>query len=379
MRPFGWIVATASLGSVLVACHHGGTTGTTSGASTGSGGGTECKPTSVDGIELAPIGTVDPTLSLGYPPYAVDGCNLVYLAPGQGPGATGELRVRDLGSGMERVIADASLQPSRPAISGTRAAWEAIENGTRVVKTVDLAYASATPMTIVGPFDHAGEPRVSEGSVVFTAWVGAADTSDTGIFVFSTASATVQPVATGPGQRRFADISPTHIAWSDFSVGPTKIFADQSTDAANIVVLERASGVTNARTKPGKQAFPMLGIEGKVAYLDWGLVHPEPKFSEYDLKIGDVGGIATGDILVSHIQTSVYLRPVAEGSYLEWIATSPAGAPALMRSALGFAAAPITVSTFGGETVVGPSSAPSMTLIGTMAPNMPPRLQAFAR
>jgi hypothetical protein len=50
-----------------------------------------------------------------------------------------------------------------------------------------------------------------------------------------------------------------------------------------------------------------------------------------------------------------------------------------MRSELGFAVAPVTVSTFGGDTVVGPSSAPSMTLIGTMAPNMPPRLQAFAR
>ena len=56
--------------------------------------------------------------------------------------------------------------------------------------------------------------------------------------------------------------------------------------AADIVLLDRRSATRTTRKKPGKQAFPMLGAAGKIATLDWNLVHPEPKLSAYELRVG---------------------------------------------------------------------------------------------
>jgi len=145
-------------------------------------------------------------------------------------------------------------------------------------------------------------------------------------------------------------------------------------------VLDRATGVVARRAKLGKQAFPMLGAEGKIAYLDWGSVHPEPKLSEYDLVLGDAGGGVATDVLVRHIQTSVYLRPEAKGTLLEWVENAPAtAAPTLTRVSVDLAASPVSVSSFAGQSVFGPTAATSLTLVGVVGQGGPAHLEGFAR
>src|SRR5262249_54546849 len=62
--------------------------------------------------------TVDERELQGFPPYAVDGCTLVYVSRTLEAGAHGDLHVRDLSSGQERVIATADEAPRRPTVSG---------------------------------------------------------------------------------------------------------------------------------------------------------------------------------------------------------------------------------------------------------------------
>jgi hypothetical protein len=232
--------------------------------------------------------------------------------------------------------------------------------------------------TVAGAFDHAGEPRVAADAVVFTGWLGPMDLGDTDVFLYTVSTGTVAAVATGPGQQRFADVSTTHVAWSDFSEGPSGAFADSATDAADVVTLDRATQQEDVRAAPGKQAFPMLGAPGKVAYLDWGLVHPEPKFSEYTLRIGDVAGPVTADVMVEHIVTQMpYMRPVARGTFLEWVAL--AGAPELRRQAVDLATPVEVVSSFGGATVYGPSASDAITLLAATGTGAGVTLRAFAR
>jgi hypothetical protein len=122
----------------------------------------------------------------------------------------------------------------------------------------------------------------------------------------------------------------------------------------------------------------MLGAPGKVAYLDWGLVHPEPKFSEYTLRIGDVAGPVAADVMVEHIVTQVpYIRPVARGPYLEWVAV--AGGLVLERQAVDLATPVQTVSTFGNAAVYGPSASDAITLLAATGPGAGVTLRAFAR
>ena len=232
----------------------------------------------------------------------------------------GDLVLRDLAAGIETLLAPAADAPRRPTLSGDLVAWEATVSGTSAIRV----QGPSGVVTITGAFDHAAEPRAAPDAVVFTGWLVAADLGDTDVFLYTPSTGTLVALATGPGQQRFADVSSTHVAWSDFSEGPSGAFTMDGTDAANIVVLDRAAQVVSVRVKPGKQAFPMLGAQGKLGYLDWGLVHPEPKFSEYDLRVGDVGGPVSADALVEHIQAEVpYIRPIARGLYLEWVALAP--------------------------------------------------------
>lgn len=309
--------------------------------------------------------------ALGYPPYAIDGCKLAYVAKGGG-----DLRLRDLTTGEETVIEPAAAKPRRPAIAGDRVAWEATLDGKAVVRVGGAAGAT----TLAGGFDHAGEPRAAVDAVVFTGWLGADDQGDTDVFLYTPSTGAVTVLAKGPGQQRFADVSATHAAWSDFSEGPTGTFADTGSDAADIVVLDRATMAVTTRKRPGKQAFPMLGAGGKVAYLDWGLVHPEPKFSEYDLQIGEVTGDGSGDAHVAHIMTLVpYMRPVARAARLEWVATTPAGTTELQRRGVDLVTPVETVKAFPGLTVFGPTASDTLTLVGALEADGSVTLRAFTR
>jgi hypothetical protein len=290
---------------------------------------------------------------LGYPPYAVDGCSLVFVTP------AGDLVLRDLAAGTEATIASASEQPRRPAIAGDLVAWEATVNGKPMVRVREGDHTT----TIDGPFNHAGEPRVAPGAVVFTGWLAENDLGDTDVFLYDTHCVT--KVRSGPGQQRFADISSTHIAWSDFSEGQTGVFMDADGDAADIEVYDRSSNAIYKRKELGKQAFPLLGAEGKLAYLDWGTVHPEPKFSEYDVYIADIAQAASTANLVTHIQTTeLYLRPTAHGTQIDWV-VSNAGTPALFHRPVDLSSPAVQLDTMGSTELYGPVATSGMAIVAS--------------
>ena len=326
-----------------------------------------CSATAAEGVAVS---ATDPyggqPYALGYPPYAIDGCKLAYVADG-----AGELRLRDLATGADTVIAPAAERPRRPVIAGDLVAWEATLEGRKVVR--------AGGRTLAGAFDHAGEPRAAEDAVIFTGWLSADEKGDTDVFLYTPSTGAIAAVGTGAGQQRFADVSATHAAWSDFAEDPDGTFDDDGNDVADLVVLDRGTMTATTRKRPGKQAFPVLGASGRIAYLDWGLVHPEPKFAEYGLRIGDVDGDVADDAQVDHINTlAPYMRPAARGDRLEWVSTSE-GETSLMRRSADLATPAETVTAFPGLTVFGPSAAESITLVGARAAGGDVTLRAFAR
>lgn len=299
------------LAFLLCACGGGSTNVPQDASTTDSGNNNGCGVSSVKGLEVAAAQGYNLFDPLGYPPVASEGCTLVYLA------SDGSLRARDLRTSKESTLADASDKPRRPTMSKGLIAWEAIENGTSVVRIRDDMTGSTS--RLAGGFDHAGEPRATSDGVVFVGWMSADDASDTDIFVYERASKMVTPAIAAPGQQRFPDIDATRIAYSDFGEGgPTGAFSINQYAAADIVVFDRATKTKTSRPLMGKQAFPMLGPNGIVAYLDWGTIHPEPKFSEYRLKIG-TGADTSADTEVATITNGVpYLRPSLRDGVFEW-------------------------------------------------------------
>ncbi|RYE84644.1 MAG: hypothetical protein EOO75_17870, partial [Myxococcales bacterium] len=96
-----------------------------SAGASGQAGAPACDGHRADGVAVA---TGD---LYHYPPYAADGCQLLYLAP-VADGA--ELRLRDLTDGHEQTLAPASERPLRPSLAGPVAAWEATSEGRQVVR-----------------------------------------------------------------------------------------------------------------------------------------------------------------------------------------------------------------------------------------------------
>lgn len=342
------------------------TTTTTKPTTTGG-----CAAASADGISVAstdPYG--GPAYALGYPPYALAGCSLAYVSE------AGDLRLRDLEGGSERTLDPASAKPRRPALAGDLVAWEAMIGGKDVIR-VD---GPSGTVTLAGAFDHAREPRVAADAVVFTAWLGAGDAGDTDVLLYEPASGAMKLAAGGPGQQRFADVSLTHVAWTDFSEDPDGRF-DGMDDISDIQVRDRLTGVTTGRKRAGKQAFPILGAEGKIAFLDWGLVHPEPKFSEYEVRLGPPAGDGSTDVVAAHILSHVlYLRPVAHGDHLSWVGdVALDGDPVLMRRRVDLLDPAETVTVFQGQTAFGPTAAGAITLVGATSAGGAVTLRAFTR
>lgn len=352
--------------AALAACGEGAPETTSTSTSTASPT-PSCGAASAAGIDVAasdPYG--GPPFALGYPPYAIEGCSLAYVTP------KGELRLRDLTTGEERALEGAAAKPRRPAIAGDLLAWEVTEGGRDAIRVRD----GATIATIQGAFEHAREPRVAKGAVVFSAWRGPSDADDTDVMLYEPASGAVTLIAGGPGQQRFADVSDTHVAWTDFAGA-----FGGADDTADIVVLDRAGGVEVRRSREGKQAFPALGAEGKIAYLDWGLVHPEPKFSEYEIRVGALSGDGGGDALAAHVVTQVpYLRPAARGDHIFWLSAPPAdGGMALMRRSVDLSGPAVTVSVFADQSAFGPAVSDAMTLVGAASLDGRVTLRAFPR
>lgn len=370
--------ALATSGSDSGGSGSGGSAGA-SGASTGDGGeqamaGAAGSSSSCSAEAVARVsnyaGGWDP---LGYPLYALDGCVLLYVASEQGGGVG--LHRLDLETGDDRML-DAS-HPRRPTLAGNVMAWERDFEGYSGVRIV-----SSDP-----PRDeyqiYAGEPRASEDAVVFTRFLGTSASSDTDIALYDVKTGQFSDIATGPGQQRFADVSSTHVVFTDFSED-SKGYYDEMSSVSDVVVVTRATGERTTRSSPGKQAFPLLGDDGLLVYLEWGAVHPEPKFGEFFLKAGAVSAPVSSDVNVKGqgtVQTNpAYVRPSLRGRYLDFV-DQALQTPRLFRSVLGSAtpAPPALVDIGNSSALYGPVSTDAFTLLARSVGAAPPSLIAVAR
>lgn len=313
----------------------------------------------------------------GAPPYAIDGCWLVYVAAPEAGQRSGALRLRDLGTGDEILLAPAAEEPRRPALAGGVVAWEATVHGARVVR----ARWDGETRTILGPFDHAGEPRVAGGAVVLTGWLTADAAGDTDVFLYELGEAEAIRIASGPGQQRFPDISATHVAFADFSEDPDGRFDQDERDLADIVVYDRRTRRSIPRPAEGKQAFPMLGAGGKVAYLEWPPIHPEPKFDHFDLRIGDIAAPGVDDVVATGIglEGAPYVLPAVRGALVEWVERLPGGGASLRRRPADLSAPTADVPGVSGLELLGPSASATITVLAARSPGGALELRGVAR
>jgi hypothetical protein len=357
-RILGWgLACLASVGCT-------GTGGGGSGGGGGGGGAPACDASAVDGIR------VTANDAYAFPSYAIDACRLAYID------ASGDLVVRDLSTGRDERVVGASEAPRRPSLQGDTLAWEATEHGASAVR---VRVGSGAPRTITGPFDHAGEPRAAADAVVFTAWLGPDDLGDCDVMLYDVATSSVSAVGTGPAQQRFADVSTSHVAYTDFSEDPDGRFDNDGMDLADIVVFDRMTKTKEVRKRPGKQAFPMLGASGKLTFLDWNAIHPEPKFSAYQVFVGDLGGQAS-DVLLADVENlTQFIRPTASGALVDWVNQKTVGVPALWRRPADLSTKAAEVASLPNVAFVGPASSPTITVVTTIDPHGTLALRGFAR
>lgn len=380
-------LAGASTSSGGSAAQHGGQSGSEAGAhiaggssaepSSGAGAGGaagatsgSCRAADLEGLSVFSSGNWDP---LGYPPYALDGCTLVYVAPAEGGGA---LRLRDLSTGDDVELEPASSQPRRPALSGEVVAWEV---GAGAMSQVRVSHRGNV-RTLTGAFDHAGEPRVTADAVVFTAFLGPNPTDDSDVYLYEVNGDDPSPIAAGAGQQRFADVSLTHVAVTDFSEDPRGYF-DESESIADVLIIDRQSGVATPRERAGKQAFPLLGGDDALVYLDWGAVHPEPKFSQFGLRAAVLGAPLDDDydIKPDGVRTDpAYLRPSLHGQNIDFVDTRN-GITGLYRFNLGSQEPPAAIPVAGSPQLFGPVATDAMTLIAKRLQDQSLALTAVAR
>jgi len=334
--------------------------------------GESCDLASVDDLEVALRSTNWD--SLGYPPYAFDGCTLVYVASGNDPGA---LHVRNLTTGEDTVLESAVSKPRRPAVAGSVIAWEA--DG--ALGSEVHVHAGGKVEVISGAFVRAEEPRATDDAVVFTGFSGPGPHDDSDVYLFDVVKGELSVVAAGAGQQRFADVSKTHVAFTDFSEDPKGYF-DEMGSISDIALIERATGNRSNRPAPGKQAFPLLGADGVFAYLEWAAVHPEPKFGQFWLKVGYLDRPISEDFSVKttgQVSTNpAYVRPSLHGLNLDFIDQGPDGA-ALYRATL---SSPGTLASFkiaGATQLFGPVAGDRFTLLASPRSAQSVSLLAVAR
>jgi hypothetical protein len=216
--------------------------------------------------------------------------------------------------------------------------------------------------TVTGSFAQATEPRAAADAVVLTTWQGLTPDADTDIALFSVATGELTPVFTGPAQQRFADLSSTHVAFSDFAEDPDGTFDQNESDLADIVLFDRSTRQLDPHPLAGKQAFPQLGVDGAVVYLAWPGDHPEPKFQHYGVSVWT---LATAlDRSLGEVDTGLvnYARPDARGGSVQWV-FYPGGKARLLRAVLADGKAGQPVPGLDGLTVFAPVSAGSFSLI----------------
>jgi len=295
---------------------------------------------------------VTPSDWLGYPPYAMQGCRLAYV-----DGPTGDLILRDLSLGTSQVLEPAASMPRRPAMGSNVLAWE-VQDGVRVFQD-----GATTTMPVPAGYDHVGEPAAATSIVVVTAWRTAASDSDTDVLAFDPATSTFTPVVVAPKQQRFAAVSDTIVAVTDFTEDPIGSYTGSGNDLADIGVFTRASASYVVRQRPGKDAFPVIVTNDVLGYLHWGDVHPEPKLEAYTLYSGTIGADPLGDTKIADVTNAFALeRPSAKNGVIEWVVTLQ-GSSTLWRANATSASAPAAALTLTNESLLGSVSLDQGTLV----------------
>jgi hypothetical protein len=294
----------------------------------GAGDGGALGPSTCDAIAPNAAGDLEVAEESlqGYPPYAAHDCTLVYIRR-----SSGALVARDLGTGVERVVAPATEGPRRPTIAAGLIAWEATIGGVDGVPGVRAEY-NGQITTLSGSFHHASEPRAANDLVSFTAWASADAKGDADVLVFHAQSGAYETVAAGAGQQRFSDVSETHVAVSDFSEDPDGRFDDDGADLADLGIYDLRTKTLTLRKNPGKDAFPFLASPDLFGYMHWGDIHPEPKFEAFGLRAGKIGEAPALDRKVADVMSSsAVIQPSAKNGILAWV-TNDRGAMQLWRA-----------------------------------------------
>lgn len=289
----------------------------------------------------------------GFPPYAASDCSVAYID------RAGALVVLDTSGGAPKTLAPADEMPRRPSTSAELTAWEATLDGVDVVR---VRHAGQT-RTIPGGFAAAGEPRVRGASVVFTAWTTTDRNGDTDVWLYDASTGAASVVFGGPAQQRFADVSDRYVALTDFGEDPDGRY-DRDGDLADVVLVDRQTRDVTRRSLPGKQGFPMLVAGGVLAYLDWNLVHPEPKLEAYRIKVGEPLSTANDrDVADVRYLGNPAPRPSASDGRIWWVA-NPDGKTTLWKAEVRatVALAPIDV---GALVVHAPAAAPGFSWVAT--------------
>lgn len=336
---------------VLAAC--GGEVSEPSGAlpSGSSSGSSPGGPSSTCDAPSADV-AVKQNDDAGYASYAVAGCSLVYVS------SAGDLVLRDLATGAEEELAGAEQNPRRPAISSDLIAWEGGDGGPSYVRV--RVRATGETKTIAGAFVSASEPRVSGATVAFTAWVTATDAD---VWLYDATTGATQSVFSGPAEQRFADVSAEYVVATDFSEDPDGKYDGQG-DLADIVVFDRRTQTASKRVAEKKQAFPMIVDGARLGYLEWSLVHPEPKLEGYAIRVGAIAGAAVEDQTIADVvlRTSYPVRPSTANGMIEWTANGD-GVTALWRAPADRSQPPATVGGIEGLALAAPASAPGFTVV----------------
>jgi hypothetical protein len=160
-------------------------------------------------------------------------------------------------------------------------------------------------------------------------------------------------------------VSPTHVAFTDFSEDPKGYFSEAGS-ISDIALVERSSGQRSNRVAPGKQAFPLLGTGSVFAYLEWAAVHPEPKLGQFWLKAGYLNRPVSEDFNVKvdgQVSTNpAYVRPSLRGQKLDFIDQGVNG-PLLYRASLSTPGALASFAVAGSLSLFGPVAGERFTLL----------------
>lgn len=314
----------------------------------------------------------NPLDPLGYLPFAEDGCGLLYVS-GQDRRLT---RVAfDTG---EHTQVDTLSRAARPSARDGLAAWEAVDAAGRVV--VRVRVGDGAPFTLPGAYTKAFEPRVGVDAVVytFTRDDPESEAADLDVAVFTPSTRTVTVVGEGPGQQRFGALAKGRVAFADFAEDPSGAFSSTEVRAADVVVVDLASGARTVRNAAGEQVFPQLSDDGLLVYLDLGEAPPEPKLGAYRVLLGRADDPSAADRVVHTPATldakTPWLQPSLRDGFVAWIEDDTT----LLRRAVALDATPVVVATHSAG-LVGVAQGGLAVYVAARSPTAPSQVFVESR